>query len=271
LDTKREIVDAPDATPLPPVRESIRLRDVRFRYETGLDDVLKGINLEVKVGQVVAFVGASGGGKTTIVNLIPRFYDVTEGSIEIDGVDIRKFTQRSLRDQMAVVTQQTFLFNDTLRANIAYGTGNATQEQIEAAAKAANAHDFITGLPEGYNTVIGEQGVKLSGGQRQRISIARAILKNAPILILDEATSALDTESEKEVQRALDNLMIGKTTFVIAHRLSTIRNADLIVTVVAGQIVETGSHDELLKKGGEYAKLYNLQFKTQEPVPAATA
>lgn len=269
LDSKPAINDAPDAVALTAVKDKIALRDVHFRYEAEGDEVLKGVTLEVKVGQVVALVGPSGGGKTTIVNLIPRFYEVTGGAIEIDGQDIRAYTQHSLRSVMAVVTQQTILFNDTIRNNICYGTQGADDARVVAAAKAANAHEFIAALPEGYDTMIGEQGVKLSGGQRQRISIARAILKDAPILILDEATSALDTESEKEVQRALDNLMVGRTTFVIAHRLSTIRNADMIVTIVAGRVAETGTHDELLAKGGEYAKLYHLQFEKQEAGAAA--
>ncbi len=264
LDSQVAIQDAPDAIELAEVKDEIRFEDVRFRYEVENEEVLKGINLRVKVGQIVAFVGPSGGGKTTLVNLIPRFFDVTGGAITVDGIDIRKYTQHSLRKHMAVVTQQTFLFNETLRNNIAYGTPGATTEQIEAAARAANAHAFIQELPQGYESVIGEQGVKLSGGQKQRISIARAILKDAPVLILDEATSALDSESEKEVQRALDNLMQGRTTFVIAHRLSTIRNADIIATVVNGSIVETGTHEELLAKNGAYAKLHRLQFQNED-------
>ena len=264
IDSRPEITDAPDAVVLTGVRDRISIENIHFRYDNEHEEVIKGISLEVKIGQIVAFVGASGGGKSTLANLIPRFHDVTSGRICIDGIDVRKCTQRSLRSQMAVVTQQTFLFNESIRDNIAYGTATASTAQIEAAAKAAFAHDFILELPQGYDTVIGEQGVKLSGGQRQRISIARAILKDAPILILDEATSALDTESEKEVQRALDNLMTGRTTLVIAHRLSTIRNADMIATVVGGRIIETGDHASLLAKDGEYAKLYNLQFSSQE-------
>ena len=202
----------------------------------------------------------SGGGKTTLVNLIPRFYDVTDGMILIDGQDIRNVTVESLRGQIAIVTQQTILFNDTVRNNIAYGDISKTEDQIVEAAKAAHAHDFILRLPKGYETVIGEQGTKLSGGERQRISIARALLKNAPILILDEATSSLDSEAEIEVQDALENLMKGRTTLVIAHRLSTIRNADRIIVLVNGEIREEGTHETLLSRHGEYSRLYNMQF-----------
>jgi len=205
----------------------------------------------------------SGGGKTSLVNLIPRFYDVTSGCILIDGYDIRDVTLQSLRRQIAIVTQQTILFNDSVKNNIAYGDIKRTDEEIIAAAKAANAHSFIMRLPQGYDSNIGELGTKLSGGEKQRISIARALLKDAPILILDEATSSLDTEAEIEVQEALDNLMKGRTTLVIAHRLSTIRNADRIITLVNGEIVEEGTHETLLAKKGEYYRLYNLQFKDE--------
>ena len=261
IDTVPEIRNRDNATELPRVSREIVLRDVSFRYEETL--VLQDINLTIKAGQVVAFVGMSGGGKTTLVNLIPRFYDVTQGCILIDGTDIRNVTLESLRAQIGIVTQQTILFNETVRNNIAYGDIRKGEEDIIAAAKAANAHDFIMKLPMGYDTVIGEGGVKLSGGERQRISIARALLKDAPILILDEATSSLDTEAEIEVQEALDQLMKSRTTLVIAHRLSTIRNADRIIALVEGKIVEEGDHETLLAHQGEYYKLYNLQFKDE--------
>jgi subfamily B ATP-binding cassette protein MsbA len=203
----------------------------------------------------------SGAGKTSLVNLLPRFYDVEKGQIRIDGYDIREVTLKSLREQIGLVTQQTILFNDTVRNNISYGNLKSTEQEILEAAKAANAHDFIQRLPQGYGTIIGEQGVKLSGGERQRLSIARALLKNAPILILDEATSSLDSDSETEVQRALEELMKGRTVFVIAHRLSTIRNAHRIVVFSEGQIVEEGTHEELISLQGEYRRLYDLQFK----------
>ncbi|MDP2689307.1 MAG: ABC transporter transmembrane domain-containing protein, partial [Deltaproteobacteria bacterium] len=243
------------------LRESLEFRKVSFMY--GDKPVLKEIDLSVRKGEVLAIVGSSGAGKTTFVNLIPRFYDVQGGSILFDGRDIRELTLKSLRGQIAIVSQQVILFNDTVRDNIAYGAANAGSEEIIRAAKAANAHDFISRLPKGYDTLIGEGGVRLSGGERQRLSIARAIFKNAPILILDEATSSLDTESEHEVQKALVNLMEGRTTFVIAHRLSTVRNADRIIVLSNGAIREMGRHDELLSRGGEYSRLYSLQFHGQ--------
>ena len=259
IDAVPEIRNKPEAIPLPAISKAIDIRNVTFRYED--TPVLKQINLTVRAGEAVAFVGMSGGGKTTLVNLIPRFYDVSEGQILIDGRDIRDVTIESLRAQIGIVTQQTILFNDTVRNNIIYGDVEKTEADVIRAAKAANAHHFIMNLPEGYDTVIGEQGTKLSGGERQRISIARALLKDAPILVLDEATSSLDTEAEIEVQEALENLMKGRTTLVIAHRLSTIRNADRIVVLVNGEIVEEGTHEALLDKKGEYFRLYQMQFK----------
>lgn len=240
------------------VNDAIEFRSVAFNY--GGEEVLKSIDLKVKKGEVIAIVGSSGAGKTTFVNLIPRFYDVSGGSILVDGTDIRELTLKSLRSQTGIVSQQVILFNDTVKRNIAYGEKEMDDAGVVRAAKAANAHDFIMRLPEGYETVIGEGGVRLSGGERQRLSIARAIFKNAPVLILDEATSALDTESELEVQRAIANLMEGRTTFVIAHRLSTVRNADRIIVLSNGRIMEMGRHDELLSKGGEYSRLYTMQF-----------
>ncbi len=260
LDVQPDVAEKTNAAVLPPVRNAIEFNDVRFRYDAQTE-VLKGINLKVEVGEVLALVGSSGGGKSTLANLIPRFFDVSSGSITIDGTDIRDVTFASLRSQIGIVTQQTILFNDTVRNNIAYGSADASWEQIREAARAAHALGFIEALPQGFETVIGESGARLSGGERQRLSIARAILKNAPILILDEATSSLDTESEREVQQAIENLVQSRTTFVIAHRLSTIRKADRIVVVQDGAIVEEGTHESLLACGGVYKMLYDMQFK----------
>ena len=263
LDTKPEIQDGPDAVPVLHDFKIIEFKDVSFQYEDEL--VLKDINITVKTGETIAIVGKSGGGKTTLVNLIPRFYDVTGGMIAIGGIDLRKITTASLRSHIAIVTQQTILFNDTVRNNIAYGDPSCDREDIVRAAKAAQADEFIKTLPLGYDTMIGEDGIKLSGGQRQRLSIARALLKNAPILVLDEATSSLDSESEREVQKALDTLMKDRTSFVIAHRLSTIINADRIIVLKNGRIVEEGRHEELLAHGREYKNLHDQQFRDEPP------
>jgi subfamily B ATP-binding cassette protein MsbA len=262
-----EILDTPSSVPdagrgaLPPFERAIRYEKVSFAYDDR--PVLHDFSLEIRKGEVVALVGASGGGKTTAANLLPRFWDITGGRITVDGVDVRDVTIASLRAQLALVTQETLLFNDTIRANIAYGRPEVPLAEVERAARLAQAHDFIRAMPHGYDTRVGERGVLLSGGQRQRIAIARAFLKDAPILVLDEATSALDAESEREVQRALDSLMAleggrRRTTLVIAHRLSTVRNADRIVVMAGGRVVEVGRHDELVARGGEYARLHRI-------------
>lgn len=264
LDTQPSILDAPGAKPLEVRGGAIRFEDVHFAYneEKG---ALHGLSLDIPAGATVALVGPSGAGKSTVQNLIPRFYDVQSGTITIDGQNVRDVQLASLRQAMALVSQEVVLFDDTIRANIAYGRTEATQSEIEGAAKAAAAHDFITALPQGYDTTVGEHGVKLSGGQRQRLAIARAMLRNAPILLLDEATSALDTESERAVQSALDRLMTGRTTLVIAHRLSTITHADLIYVIDHGRVRESGTHVELLAQNGLYARLHALQAAPQSP------
>lgn len=259
LDLEETVGNRPGAIDLPATQGHVSVKNVTFEYKPG-SPALQHVSLEVAPGQMIAFVGPSGAGKSTIANLIPRFYDVTEGEILIDGHDIRDLTVESLRQQIGIVPQETMLFSSTVRENIRYGRLDATDEEVEEAAKAANADVFIRELPEGYDTQIGERGLNLSGGQRQRISIARAILKNPRILILDEATSALDTESEKVVQAALDKLMVGRTSFVIAHRLSTIFEANQIYVIDSGQIREHGTHEELLEKGGLYSNLYHIQF-----------
>lgn len=260
IDMEEMIHDKEDAVPLPKIEGRVAVKDVSFSYKEGAP-ALSHVSLEASPGQLVAFVGPSGAGKSTIANLIPRFYEVDEGVIEIDGHDVRDVTLDSLREQIGIVPQETMLFSSSVRENIRYGRLDATDEEIEEAARAANAEEFILQLPEGYETKIGERGLNLSGGQRQRIAIARAILKNPRILILDEATSALDTESEKIVQAALDKLMVGRTSFAIAHRLSTIFNADCIYVIDGGRIVEQGTHEELLAAGGLYSTLYNIQFR----------
>ena len=266
IDRPEEVIDEPGAKVLPPLSKSVEFDRASFAYDSG-PLILRNIDLKVPAGALVAIVGSSGAGKTTLVNLLPRFYTATSGAVRIDGHDVRDVTLRSLREQMAIVTQETILFNDTVRNNLCYGRPDMPDEKIIAAAQAALAHDFIMQMPQGYQTLIGDRGQRLSGGQRQRLAIARALLKDAPILILDEATSELDSESEMLVQGALNNLMTGRTVFVIAHRLSTIRRADMIAVLEDGMIRERGTHDELLVRGGLYARLYEMQFRDAEPVP----
>ena len=263
MDLDEKITDVPNAKPLPPIKGKVEFKDITFSYKEG-QPALQHISLKAEPGQMIALVGPSGSGKSTIANLIPRFYDVDSGVITIDDHDIRQVTADSLREQIGLVPQETMLFSTTVMENIRYGRLEATDEEVIEAAKAANAEEFIKELPEGYDTKLGERGLNLSGGQRQRLAIARAILKNPRVLILDEATSALDTESEKIVQDALDNLMVGRTSFVIAHRLSTIFNADQIFVVENGHLREHGTHEELLAAGGLYSNLYNIQFRQNQ-------
>ncbi len=264
LDEAKDIKEKKSGRVVSKIRGDIEFKNVYFKYEDSEDFVLKDINLKVEKGKVLALVGESGAGKTTLVDLILRFYDVSYGKITIDGIDIRDLDLTILRKNISIVSQNVFLFNDTIRNNIAYGDVTKSFEEIVSAAKAANAHEFITQMPDGYDTVVGEHGTRLSGGEKQRISIARAILKDAPILILDEATSSLDTKSENEIQEALKNLTLGKTTIVIAHRLSTVMNADKIVVLKDGEIVEEGDHKTLIERGGEYKTLYETQFAKGE-------
>jgi subfamily B ATP-binding cassette protein MsbA len=268
MDEHSAIKERPDARELKPLKEKIVLDNVFFGYDNETRAVLRGVNLDISAGAMVALVGESGGGKSTLTKLLPRFHDPSSGSVRWDGIDLRDVTLSSLRAQIALVTQETVLFNDTVRHNIAYGKPEASDAEIEHAARIAFAHDFIKEMPEGYNTIVGERGIFLSGGQRQRLAIARAILVNAPVLILDEATSALDAESERLVQRAISNLVRDRTTIVIAHRLSTVRRADLIVVMAAGKIIEMGTHAELLDQNGKYRKLYELQFADEEEMLA---
>jgi len=266
VDAPVEVLEDPHAAPFPGFRDAIRFERVGFAYAAG-EPVLEDVELAIRPGEVVALVGPSGAGKSTLADLVPRFRDPTSGRITVDGVDLRDLRLADIRAILGIVTQETILFHDTVRANIAYGRADAPQDQVEAAARAANAHEFITAMPQGYDTVLGEKGTRLSGGQRQRIAIARALLRNPPLLILDEATSALDTESERLVQQAIDQVMAHRAVLVIAHRLSTVRRADQIVVMDRGRIVERGTHDELLRLNGLYRRLYDLQFAAGDARP----
>jgi len=264
MEEDAQIIEKPDAQPLPALQQEIELRNVSFGYANETRSVLRDVSLKIKAGTMVALVGESGGGKSTLTKLLPRFHDPSSGAVLWDGIDLRDAQLQSLRRQIALVTQEIVLFNDSVRHNIAYGKPDATDVEIEEAALIAFAHDFIREMPDGYDTIVGERGIFLSGGQRQRLAIARAILVNAPVLILDEATSALDAESERLVQQAIANLVRNRTTIVIAHRLSTVRRADVIVVMEGGRIIEMGTHTELLARGGKYRKLYELQFADEE-------
>ena len=267
LEMQEEVEEHAGGHVLAPLSRDVEFDNVNFGYDPA-SPILRGVSMRARAGEVLAVVGSSGAGKTTLVNLLPRFHDVTSGAVRVDGVDVRDATLRSLREQIAIVTQETILFNDTVWNNICYGQANLPEERVVAAASAALAHDFIAEMPNGYQTLLGDRGQRLSGGQRQRLAIARALLKDSPILILDEATSELDTESEMLVQKALANLMVNRTVFVIAHRLSTIRRADKIVVLEDGVVSEIGTHSELLASGGTYAHLDQLQFADSDAAPS---